>query len=125
MLIEPARFKLLLPEFASVDDARLVVFIEKADPYFDVCRWGDLLEDGVLMLVAHTLSMADLRAKQAANPLGFANAMSQTGKKVGDVSVTRDAGLMAKGQDEDLYLTPYGQTFLALRRQVGLGAVAV
>lgn len=125
MLIDPARFRLALPEFSAVTDDRLNYLIEKADPYFDVCRWGDFLEDGVIYWIAHRLFMDQVREKQAKNPLAFANSFAVTNKSVGDVSVGRDAGLLAKAYDSEYNLSPYGQLFLNLRKKVGIGALAV
>lgn len=125
MLIDLARFRLALPEFTAVADDRLTYLIEKAEPYFDVCRWGDFLEDGVIYWVAHRLFMDEIRAKQAKNPGAFANAFAVTSKSVGDVSVGRDAGLLAKAYESEYNLSPYGQLFLNLRKKVGIGALAV
>lgn len=44
---------------------------------------------------------------------------------VGDVQVTKDAGLLAKQAENPFYRTLYGQKYLYLRRQVGAGALSV
>ena len=45
--------------------------------------------------------------------------------RFGDVQVTKDAGLLAKQADNPFYRTLYGQKYLYLRRQVGMGALSV
>jgi hypothetical protein len=46
-------------------------------------------------------------------------------KKVGDVQVTKDTGLLNKQADNPFYRTLYGQKYLYLRKQVGGGGLSV
>lgn len=119
----PTEFKTQFPEFASETDARVQLFIDKAAPHFDVDRWGDLYADGAANFVAHSLALANAQTAQG----GAVQAMTNDNltKKVGDVQVAKDTGLLNKQADNPFYRTLYGQQYLYLRRQVGMGALSV
>lgn len=119
----PSEFKTLFPEFAAETDERVQLFIDRAAPHFDVARWGDLYPDGVAYFVANELAMANAQTAQGGSVQAMTNDILT--KKVGDVQVTRDSGLLNKQADNPLYRTVYGQRYLYLRRQVGIGALSV
>lgn len=119
----PSEFKTQFPEFAAETDARVQLFIDRAAPYFDVDRWGDLYPDGVAYYVAHELALANAQTAQGGSVQAMTN--DTLTKEVGDVQVTKDAGLLAKQADNPFYRTLYGQKYLYLRRQVGIGALSV
>lgn len=119
----PSEFKTLFPEFASESDARVQLFIDRAAPHFDTDRWGDLYPDGIAYLVAHELALANAQAAQGGGVQAMTN--DNLTKKVGDVSVTKDTGLLNKQAENPFYRTLYGQKYLYLRRQAGIGALSV
>lgn len=119
----PSEFKTLFPEFSTEADARVQLFIDRAAPHFDIGRWGDLYSDGVAYFAAHELTLANAQAAQGGGVKALANDV--VAKKVGDVSVTKDAALLAKQADNPFYRTLYGQKYLYLRRQVGMGGLSV
>ncbi len=115
----PSEFKTQFPEFEGETDERLRLFISRAAPHFDIERWGDLYPEGVANFVAHELTRAKVQAAQGGGASDTLN------KRVGDVSIGKDAGLLAKQADNPFYRTLYGQKYLTLRRQVGMGALSV
>lgn len=119
----PSEFKTLFPEFSGELDARVQLFIDRADPYFDIGRWDAFYADGVAYFVAHELAMANAQAA----PGGSTQALSSDvlTKKVGDVTITKDTALLSKQADNPYYKTAYGQRYLYLRKQVGIGALSV
>lgn len=119
----PSEFKELFPEFAAVADARVQLFIERSAPHFDVPRWGDLYADGVAYWVAHELALANVQTAQGGGAKALTNDILS--KKVGDVQVTKDSGLLNRQADNPYLRTYYGQQYSRLARMVGMGAVAV
>lgn len=119
----PSEFKTQFPEFAAETDARVQLFIDLAAPYFDVDRWGDLYPYGVAYYVGHELALANAQAAQGGSVQAMTN--DTLTKKVGDVQVTKDTGLLAKQADNPFYRTLYGQKYLYLRKQVGMGSLSV
>jgi len=115
----PAEFKTRFPEFASVADQRVQLFITDADPFFDVARWDTLYPVGIANFVAHELTMAD------STKTNLANASDVLTSKVGDVQKTMDTMLLNKQADNPFARTKYGQKYLYLRRNVEIGVMAV
>lgn len=119
----PSEFKTQFPEFASETDARVQLFIDRAAPHFDVDRWGDLYADGIAYWVAHELALANAQTAQGGGVQAMIN--DTLTKKVGDVQITKDTGLLAKQADNPFFRTLYGQKYLYLSKQVGIGALSV
>jgi Protein of unknown function (DUF4054) len=119
----PSDFKIQFPEFAGEADARVQLFIDKADPHFDAERWRTMYSDGVANFVAHSLALANAQSAQGGSVAAMTN--DNLNKKVGDVQVTKDTGLLNKQADNPFYRTLYGQQYLYLRKQVGMGALSV
>ena len=111
------------PESAAEPAEPVQLFIVRAAPHCDVERWGDLYPDGVAYHVAHELALANAQTAQGGSVQAMTN--DTLTKKVGDVQVTKDAGLLATQADNPFYRTLYGQKYLYLRRQVGMGALSV
>lgn len=119
----PTEFKTRFPEFAAETDARVQLFINDAEPNFDLARWDDLYEVGVAYFVAHEISLANLQTKLGGSAGSLAGDVSQ--KKVGEVSVTRDTGLLNRQADDPFLRTVYGQKYAYYRKLVGMGGAAV
>lgn len=119
----PSEFKTLFPEFSAETDARVQLFIDRAAPHFDVERWGDLYPDGVAYFVGHELALANAQAAQGGSVQAQTN--DTLTKKVGEVQITKDTGLLNKQADNPFFRTLYGQKYLYLRKQAGKGALSV
>lgn len=118
----PSDFKTRHPEFDSEADGRVQFFIDRADPYFDVERWGHFYTDGLCFWIAHEITSAN----RAATSGGAASSGIVQSESVGDVSVTYAVSTASTGaQDQNYSTTSYGQRYLQLMRLVSGGALAV
>ncbi len=119
----PADFKIRYPQFANVDDARVQFFIDDSVPYFDVPRWGAFFTRGVAAWVAHVVVLDQFQSAQT----GAAAALNvgQSSKRVGDVAVSQDPGILNLQAKDPFMRTIYGQEYVRLRRIVGSGGLAV
>lgn len=118
----PADFKARFPQFAAESDDRIQMFMDEADPYFDVNRWAKFYVQGYLNCVAHKLVLANYQATQT-NAAAMATDVSM--KKVDAVAVQRDPGLLNLSAKDPFNRTIYGQEYLRLRRMIGAGALAI
>lgn len=119
----PTEFKARFPEFSSETDGRVQLFISDVTPLFDQARWDDLYTVGIANLVAHELVVSNEQTAAAGKISRLAN--DTLTKKVGDVQVTKDTGLLNRQAENPFMRTSYGQKYLQLRRLVGMGGVAV
>jgi hypothetical protein len=120
--VTPADFIVNFPAFAAETPARIQSFIDRADPFFDVARWGDLYSEGLGNFVAHSLFQANLAAS---NPGSVGTSGLAIKKKVGDVEVGYSDAIQTKVLSNPYLKTAYGQQYLYLLRTVGIGATAV
>jgi hypothetical protein len=119
--LTPAQFKTRFPAFDSTADERVQIFIDISVKNMDESRWDDLYLEGLGLLTAHKITIAD---RQDTGALG-ASADDTTSQKAGDVSYTRDAGMLLKQAENPYMSTTYGQEYLFLVKQVGIGALSV
>lgn len=118
-MLTPAGFKTRFPEFASVSDERVQLFIDEAKPLFNAEVWGNQHDTGMGYVVAHELAL-DAQAEATK-----ASAGDIVEKRVGEVTVKRDASvLMAQAKDQYL-LTRYGQKYKQMIRSLGTGVLVV
>lgn len=119
-MVTPATFKTRFPSFSALTDARVQMFIDDADPAFNVCRWGDYYDLGLANYVAHELTMS------AALEAGVGVKLDATlSKKVDVMQITFDAILKGKVVDNPFLATVYGQKYLSYRALISLGALAI
>lgn len=119
----PSEFKVDFPTFVSTSDDAIAAMIAKADPYFDVCRWGAFYSEGLGYWVAHKLVLANVAAGQGIS--GKAAATDIVNKAVGDVSVGRDSAMLNLQAKDPFMRTVYGQEYKALALRVGTGAITL
>jgi hypothetical protein len=120
MSITPADFKVRFPEFISVADSRIQLFIVDAELELNVLKWCDRYDKGISYLTAHYLSIA---LKTATGLTGSVNPVAS--RSVGDVSISF-ANKSSESQTEAYYnSTVYGQEYWNMLQFVGLGAAVV
>lgn len=105
---------------AQTDDA-IQMQIDNSVSQFNIPRWGDKYNLGQYYYIAHMIAFQRLTST---NP----NAMytdTLIMKKAGGVSAGRSATLIQQQVNNPLSRTIYGQEFMRLRTQVGVGAVSV
>lgn len=108
------------PEFASVTDETILLWLEIVKPMVSKKQFGKLYEQGLAFLVCHKLKMIGL----GDNPLGDEFTMSSLGFGVSSVSEGGSSISFGASQssnlapDAELALTSYGLQYLSIRRMV-------
>lgn len=108
------------PEFASVSDETILLWLEIVKPMVSKKQFGKLYEQGLAFLVCHKLKMIGL----GDNPLGDEFTMSSLGFGVSSVSEGGSSISFGANQssnlapDAELALTSYGLQYLSIRRMV-------
>ena len=116
-----ATFRILFPEFASIADPVIELYLDEASEFLSDGAWGRCYAKAVLNYAAHELALAQARAASASNQ-GGSVVIPQTGKLQSGseegISFSFEASTANKSATgEWLAQTPYGQAFLALQRQ--------
>jgi hypothetical protein len=119
----PADFIVVYPEFAAVDPVRIQFFIDRADPHFDVDRWGDFYDEGLGCYVAHSLAVSAAQTAQTQANDPDADAIR---RKAADSEIAFSEQVKVLQLKGSPFLrTNYGQQYLDLRRMIGIGGVSV
>lgn len=108
-----ANFRAYFPEFNSEGDASIQLFLDLAAEQVNESAWGSgtLLVGGQCYLAAHMLAL------KRRGESGSGGAVISS--KVGDLQRTYADVSAQGGSSSDVYKsTPYGATFLIMRRQV-------
>jgi hypothetical protein len=116
-----ATFRALFPEFATVADLTVELYLDDALEHLDQGAWGRCYAKAVLNYAAHELALAQARAASASTQ-GGSVVIPQTGKLQSGseegISFSFEASTANKSANgEWLAQTPYGQAFMALQRQ--------
>lgn len=123
----PARFRELYPEFTLVaySDDRVQRWLSLAPLRMDAQRWGQLLEEGTGLFVAHQLTLQGPAAGQTGVPGSPAGAASGllASKSISKVSLSYDAGAITFDGAGNFNLTRYGRDWWQLGQMVGLGGI--
>lgn len=106
-------FKAIAPQYLAEDPARVAVFAVMAAERIAKDVFGGLYNQAVAYLTAHLMTLAD-RMSQGGGDLGPVKSAS-----TGGVSVSYGWSTTWGAWDADLSSTPYGVSFIALRRQLG------
>ena len=123
----PADFRSTFPEFSSVTDYPepfVQFWIDLGGKMLVADRWGDILDYGIGLFVAHHLAIEN-RDQQAAEIGGIPGEVTgpTASKSVDKVSVTYDAGGVAYEGAGFWNMTSYGIRLAQLFRMVGAGVV--
>jgi hypothetical protein len=119
----PETFWQAFPAFASVPQSQVAFWIGYADKLlYDVCRWSDMREYGISLVVAHQLTLA-ARDNSVAAAGGLPGSVqgAVSSKSVGGVSVSYDTSSAVLSDGGYWNLTSFGIQFLQLARLVGSG----
>lgn len=120
--LTPADMKERFPEFASLTDARVQLFIDDAELELAPAEWGDSYKKGWSYLSAHLLSCSISSA--TGGGIGGANGPVAS-RAVGDVSISFGSNLSMDATAGAYNLTPYGQEYWRLVNLLGVGMLAV
>lgn len=119
--ITPTEFKARFPEFATIADARIQIFIDDSELEMSESYWGDLFARGQSYLTAHLLALGE----QSATGASGGTAGPVTSKSVGGVSVSFGGPTITDSTEGYWLTTSYGQEYWRLLQQIGLGWVIV
>lgn len=120
MAVTPASFKIRFPEFGSVLDARIQLFLDDAGVLLNEAFWGAKYDLGTSYLTAHYLTIGTSTENGASGSIAPVSSRGVDGTSVSYAQVT--SGNVA---DSFYASTVYGQRYLALRRSLGSGACSV
>lgn len=129
MTATPASIRALYPEFASTttySDAMINQWLTVATLQMNAGRWGDLLDYGVSLYVAHRLSLAakNARAAQFGKQPGAATG-PVTSKGADKVNISYDVRSVVEEGGGFWNLTTYGQEYIRQARLMGAGPLQV
>ncbi|MFG1260034.1 DUF4054 domain-containing protein [Xanthobacter flavus] len=127
MTVTATSFRTDFPEFASTGaypDAMVSFWLGLAGKLLDPTRWGDLLDFGTELFIAHNLALAarDQKAATAGGIPGSGGGLVVS-KAVDKVSVSYDTALAGVEGAGNWNLTTYGTRYIQLARMVGAGGV--
>lgn len=116
-----ATFRALFPEFATVADVTVQLYLDDALDHLDLGAWGRCYAKAVLNYGAHELALAQARAASAVDT-GSGVVVPGTGQLVsgseeGISFAFAQSSTPKSFTQEWLSQTPYGQAYLALQRQ--------
>jgi hypothetical protein len=114
-------FKDLRPAYEDVPDPDIQRWLDRADPYFDVGRWGALYDDGLAYWVGASL-LIEGTAENLPN-VAVIRVMAIS-KRVGPEEVRYSDAVIQAVMKEPMLATEDGRRYLNLRDEVGMGAVA-
>ena len=120
-------FRCDFPEFydeSVYPDSLLNFWAVIAENLVDICRWGDIYDQGVGLALAHFVALAVIdQTSQSRGATPGVNSGAITQKKVGDVSINYDAtanNIAGAGQWNK---TTYGTRYESLAALFGVGGV--
>lgn len=129
MTVDINAFRGAFPAFKDATkfpDGQVTFYLALAPKLHSEDRWGDLLDFGVQLWVAHNLSLDFDSQRQAAagqNPGSVRGAV--TSMSANGVSWARDPGAASDPSAGHWNLTQYGLRWKSLANMVGMGAVQV
>lgn len=130
--MDVAGFRTAYPAFTAElhPDARVAFHLRVAGLRLPPERWGDMLDDGTGLFVAHYLTL-EARAAQATDGTGgmdaAAGVLASESKTVGPVSKSKayTNAATAKPGEGHWNATIYGQQFRDMANLVGMGGIQV
>jgi hypothetical protein len=111
-----AKFRILFPQFNSVSDEVVTAVAEQATCYISSACTGNCAVELLNLMVAHLLALREQIASGAGKAL--------TGASMGGVSVSLAQPAKADDRKSWLFMTPFGQQYLALESKCVKGQAA-
>lgn len=129
MAIVTNDFLTLFPEFNNIANfpiATIDVWIATGYNFLDANRWGNLLDLGVELFVAHNLVFGALNSQTAAagSVPGIAKGVIAS-EGVDKIGLSYDTELASEKGAGHYNFTTYGQRFIHFARLVGAGPIQV
>ena len=119
-MITTALFKTRFPEFTSISDARVQLFIDDAVVILNETNWSEKYDLGLYYLTAHYLVLGE---KSSAGNSGSNGQIAS--KAVDGTSVSYNNPTLNGSDDSYFSSTSYGQRYLELRKSLGVPAYVI
>jgi hypothetical protein len=130
MAFDISTFRTNFPEFTDTTkypDARITFWYNVAYKMLNIERWGDFLDEGYSLFVAHNITLSEVNTAAVAIPgnVPGRNTSLISSKSVGGVSVSLDNQASLEDAAGNYNETVYGRQFIRLSRIVGMGGAFV
>ncbi len=127
MTVTVSSFRADFPEFTSIvtyPDTQVAFWLGLAGKLHSADRWGDLLDYGIELFMAHNLSIAarDAKATSVGGVGGSASGLLSA-KAVDKVSASYDTAAVTIAGAGQWNLTTYGTRYIQLASMIGAGGV--
>ncbi len=125
-MVTIADFRTNFPEFANVTnypDSEVQFWLNLAAKLLLAERWGDILDEGTQLFIAHNLALE--RAATVGGAVPGLNLGLVASKTIKDLSITYDTKAGIDAKDGQWGLTTFGRRFLWLANMVGMGGLQV
>lgn len=119
-MITATSFKVRFPEFVSIADARIDIFIDDAVLILNEVYWGTKYDLGLNYLTAHYLTLGE---KSSGGNSGSRGEVSS--RAVDGTSTSYNVVTLNSLSDSYYTSTSYGQRYLALRKNLGVPACVI
>ena len=123
-MISVEGFRDAFPQFDidTYPDVRVQFWMRLAQKLLNKKRWGNLLEEGLYLFMAHNLTVEN-QIVNAGTGGGSIGAVTSESQSIGDTSFSQGYDTSAYSKDGQMAATVYGQQYLDLVRIVGAGGV--
>lgn len=120
MAIDPALFKVRFPEWVSVADATIQMWIDDAVTILNESHWGTKYDLGLYYLSAHFLALGETSAVGDGASVNGVSSRGVDGTSIG-------YNVLAPENQSDAYYasTTYGQRYLHLKKSLGVTAFVI
>jgi hypothetical protein len=122
------QFRADFVEFANATkypDAQLTFWLTLGSLLINASRWGEVVNYGVELYMAHNLALAAMAQKQGARGIPGAASGMLNSKSVDKVSAGYDTASVAEEFGGNWNLTTYGQRLYRLMKQFGAGPLQI
>lgn len=120
--MDEATFRAIYPEFRDVNAypaAQVAFWLTASQARLDALRWGDMLDQGTALFMAHNIAISHLAGRGVAGSFSGPTAS----KSVGGASISYDTNSSTIEGAGAYNLTSYGKQFWDLAMMVGAGGV--
>ena len=120
-------FRAAMTEFADTTrypDSVINFWMGLADLRLSRCRWGVLRNYGLSLFTAHNITLAAQNSANASGMPGTGIGLASS-ESAGPLSISTDTQITAEPDGGNFNLTVYGQMYLRLARQIGIGGLQV
>ncbi len=115
--------RLVAPEFESISDDQLALWVSLAEPYINKEKFGKFYEQALAYLVCHMMTTAGLADTTDQGELGMLTSLATSTYGIGSISAgsssisfTNGGATGAVDADAEFLRTKYGIQYVTLRK---------